>query len=93
MGLGSGIRKKPIPDPGSRVKKPPDPRSRISNTDRLVPTAEVLSSDTVPESRSLAAWLVAEGRMLVGRLYCDSRTRLLGDGDGLKFPSPIIIIS
>jgi hypothetical protein len=31
--------------------------------------------------------------MLVGRLYCDSRTRLLGDGDGLKFPSPIIIVS
>jgi hypothetical protein len=29
--------------------------------------------------------------MLVGRLYCDSRTRLLGDG--LKFPSPIIIVS
>jgi hypothetical protein len=33
MGLGSGIRKKPIPDPGSRipdlgVKKAPDPGSR-----------------------------------------------------------------
>jgi hypothetical protein len=27
MGLGSGIRKKPIPDPGSRVKKAPDPGS------------------------------------------------------------------
>jgi len=26
MGLGSGIRKKPVPDPGSRVKKAPDPR-------------------------------------------------------------------
>jgi hypothetical protein len=25
MGLGSGIREKPIPDPGSRVKKAPDP--------------------------------------------------------------------
>jgi hypothetical protein len=30
MGLGSGIRKKPIPDPG--VKKAPDPGSRIRNT-------------------------------------------------------------
>jgi hypothetical protein len=28
MGLGSGIRKKPIPDPGSRGKKAPDPGSR-----------------------------------------------------------------
>ncbi len=27
MGLGSGIRKKPIPDPGSRVNKAPDPGS------------------------------------------------------------------
>ncbi len=27
MGLGSGIRKKPIPDPQSRVKKAPDPAS------------------------------------------------------------------
>ncbi len=27
MGLGSGIRKKPIPDPGG--KKAPDPESRI----------------------------------------------------------------
>jgi hypothetical protein len=27
MGLGSGIRKKPIPDPGPGVKKAPDPRS------------------------------------------------------------------
>jgi hypothetical protein len=30
MGLGSGIRKKPIPDQG--VKKAPDPGSRIRNT-------------------------------------------------------------
>jgi hypothetical protein len=34
MGLGSGIRKKPIPDPGSRVKKAPNSSSRIRNTDR-----------------------------------------------------------
>jgi hypothetical protein len=27
MGLGSEIRKKPIPDPGSKVKKAPDPGS------------------------------------------------------------------
>jgi hypothetical protein len=27
MGLGSGIRKKPIPDPGSQGKKAPDPGS------------------------------------------------------------------
>jgi hypothetical protein len=27
MGLGSGIRKKPIPDPGLGVKKAPDPGS------------------------------------------------------------------
>ncbi len=27
MGLGSGIRKKPIPDPGSRCQKAPDPGS------------------------------------------------------------------
>jgi hypothetical protein len=26
MGLGSGIRNKPIPDPGPRVKKAPDPQ-------------------------------------------------------------------
>jgi hypothetical protein len=32
---GSGIRKKPIPDPGSRGQKAPDPgsRIRIRNTD------------------------------------------------------------
>jgi hypothetical protein len=27
MGLGSGIRKKPIPDPGTRGQKAPDPGS------------------------------------------------------------------
>jgi hypothetical protein len=27
MGLGSGIRKIPIPDPGFRVKKAPDPEN------------------------------------------------------------------
>jgi hypothetical protein len=27
MGLGSGIRKKPVPDPGSRGQKAPDPGS------------------------------------------------------------------
>jgi hypothetical protein len=32
MGLGYGIRKKPIPDPGSRVKKAPYPGSWIRNT-------------------------------------------------------------
>jgi hypothetical protein len=32
--LGSGIQKKPIPDPGSRVKKAPDPGSRIRNTEK-----------------------------------------------------------
>ena len=42
-----------------------------------------------PERRSLAAWLVAEDRAL-GRLYCVNRSRLLGDGEGLKlFPSII----
>ncbi len=29
MVLGSGIRKKPIPDPGSRGQEAPDPGSRI----------------------------------------------------------------
>jgi len=29
LGLGSGIRKKPIPDPGSRGQKAPNPGSRI----------------------------------------------------------------
>ncbi len=32
QGTRSGIRKKPIPDPGSRGKKTPDPGSRIRNT-------------------------------------------------------------
>ncbi len=32
MGLGSGIRKKPIPDPGSRGQKATGPRIRIHNT-------------------------------------------------------------
>ncbi len=38
MGLGSGIRKKPIPDPGSGVKKAPDPGARIliRNTDHYL---------------------------------------------------------
>jgi hypothetical protein len=31
--LRSGIRKKPIPDPGSRGQKALDPGSRIRNTD------------------------------------------------------------
>jgi hypothetical protein len=38
MGLGSGIRKKPIPDPGSRGQKGTGSRIRIRNT------AEVLAS-------------------------------------------------
>jgi hypothetical protein len=33
MGLGSGIRKKPIPDPGSRGQKGTGSRIRIRNTD------------------------------------------------------------
>jgi hypothetical protein len=32
MGLGSGIRKKPIPDPGSRGQKGTVSRIRIRNT-------------------------------------------------------------
>ncbi len=32
MVLGSGIRKKPIPDPESRGQKAPNPGSRIRNT-------------------------------------------------------------
>jgi hypothetical protein len=32
MGLGSGIRKKPIPDPGSRGQKGTGSRVRIRNT-------------------------------------------------------------
>jgi hypothetical protein len=32
MSLGSGIRNKPIPDPGSRGQKAPNPGSRIRNT-------------------------------------------------------------
>jgi hypothetical protein len=32
MDLGSGIRKKPIPDPGSRVQKGTGSRIRIRNT-------------------------------------------------------------
>ncbi len=34
MVLGSGIRKKPIPDPGSRVKKAPDPGSGSATLQR-----------------------------------------------------------
>jgi hypothetical protein len=34
MGLGSGIRKKPIPDPGSRGQKGTGSRIRIRNTAR-----------------------------------------------------------
>jgi hypothetical protein len=37
MSLGSGIRNKPIPDPGSRGPKDPYPGSRIRNTARYVP--------------------------------------------------------
>jgi hypothetical protein len=33
MGLGSGIRKKPIPDPGSRGQKGTGSRIRIRNTE------------------------------------------------------------
>ncbi len=32
MGLGSGIREKPIPDPGSRGQKDTGSRIRIRNT-------------------------------------------------------------
>jgi hypothetical protein len=44
MGLGSGIRKKPIPDPGSRDQKGTGSRTRIRKTDHwyryvLVPTS------------------------------------------------------
>ncbi len=34
MGLGSGIRKKPIPDPGSGGQKGTGSRIRIRNTER-----------------------------------------------------------
>jgi hypothetical protein len=36
MVLGSGIRKKRVPDPGSRGQKAPNPGSRIRNTERYV---------------------------------------------------------
>jgi hypothetical protein len=35
--LGSGIRKKPIPDPGSRGQKAPDPGSRSATLEEEVP--------------------------------------------------------
>jgi hypothetical protein len=35
MGLGSGIREKPIPDPGSRGQKGTGSRIRIRNTEEL----------------------------------------------------------
>jgi hypothetical protein len=53
MGLGSGIRKKPIPDPG--VKKAPDPGFQIRNTgffllflldDRRIRMAQKLTDPT-----------------------------------------------
>jgi hypothetical protein len=36
MGLGAGIRKKPIPDPGSRGQKGTGSCIRIRNTDFLL---------------------------------------------------------
>jgi hypothetical protein len=52
MGLGSGIRKKPIPDPG--VKKAPDSGSRIRNRNtglnRLNPNPQT-SLNPDPEHR------------------------------------------
>ncbi len=50
MGLGSGIRKKPIPDPGSRGQK--DTGSRIRNTGYLEVMLRNLPSRT-PDKRAL----------------------------------------
>jgi hypothetical protein len=36
MGLGSGIQKKPIPDPGSRGQKGTRSRIRIRNTGKII---------------------------------------------------------
>jgi hypothetical protein len=40
MGLGSGIRKKRIPDPGSRGQKGTGSRIRIRNTVKDIPGSE-----------------------------------------------------
>jgi hypothetical protein len=45
MGLGSGIRKKPIPDPGSRGQKGTGSRIRLRNTGKkfsLLPTCQII---------------------------------------------------
>jgi hypothetical protein len=45
MDLGSGIRKKPIPDPGSRGQKGTGSRIRICNTD-FFETLKLYSQET-----------------------------------------------
>jgi hypothetical protein len=44
MGLGSGIREKPIPDPGSRGQKGTGSRIRIRNTVWLAVRRQVLAT-------------------------------------------------
>ncbi len=56
--LGSGIRKKPIPDPGSRGQKAPDPGSRIPDPDpqhcseHHLPQCQALGTSSPPTSMS-----------------------------------------
>jgi hypothetical protein len=55
MGLGSGIRKKPIPVPESRVKKAPDPGSGSAT---LNPTSEILLLRHKKIFKSVALFLI-----------------------------------
>jgi hypothetical protein len=48
MSLGSGIWRKPIPDPGSRGQKGTGSRIRIRNTGR-----KMLKQDNIPEVKTI----------------------------------------
>ncbi len=47
MNLGSGIRNKPIPDPGSRGQKAPDPRSGSATLQKIMVSWPLLTAYTL----------------------------------------------
>jgi hypothetical protein len=71
MGLGSGIRKKPIPDPGSRVKKAPDPGSGSATLFyflRLPTSVKYLFSIRMRKEQNIPVSLSHEKEMKLGKL-------------------------
>jgi hypothetical protein len=71
MGLGSGIRKKPIPDPGSRDQKSTRSRIRIRNTVKKIGIISVIFKKEIPHVGNTESMLFTRLLHFLPRKFLD----------------------